>query len=462
MIFQFTFKKIISLLACISITILCLVIPASAAVTPGQVIEGIGTIGTLWDIGIDAYEMWQELNPDKDPSEYPGFNPGGSFSGAGGSRDDAIARYEEYVSGLQTDLGTTALLPDGGIRLYFKFKDTSVALTNFYQCTYENTATSMIARGQVVNNSKNPYFNFRSGSNTDYTYMVNVYSPFAGEYVYGYSAVASGPATISFSGDNARHGVSKNENILAKDVKVTFTTFNASDWLTAEASEWVDIYPLTPLSELTQLDLTVNSRPSSIVGDYGIMGDDGSIVKVEGGSLVNESENLVYSPTTAGQISYTNCAFDYADRSYTLTLEDGSTMKVVYGDENVTIEEGDTIYNVYYLMSDSESGGSGSDGGGSGSGGEVGDAVSGLLGGLGNILAGLIEGLLKMAAQAVEALGGLIDIFNGLVDMILGFFSGFTGFLGSMFPFLPEETFVILNFGLILLIAAAVIKRLFL
>ena len=450
MIFQFTSKKIISLLACISITISCLVIPASAAVTPGQVIEGIGTIATLWDIGNDAYEMWQELNPDKDPSEYPGFNPGGSFSGAGGSRDDAIARYEEYVNGLQTDLGTTTLI-DGGVRVYFPC--TSYEKGNL---TIEDISLGTCSRVYAVNSSS-------SASSVSFLYDT-ISVPFACNFTTGMAYASNivphtfdSPPYYFHSGTASSGG--KIFLLFETTCRIIFIV-PADSYVDAVLYAYADCIPIQSIDSLTSQDITINSRPTSIVGDYGIMGDDGSIVKVEGGSLVNESEKLVYSPTTAGEITYTDCVFDYADRSYTLTLEDGSTMKVVYGDENVTIHEGDTIYNVYYLSSDSGSGGSGSDGGGSGDG-SVGDAVSGFLGALGDVISGLISGLLSLATKALEALVGLGDLLRQMGEALIGFFGGFTDFLGAVFPFLPEETFTILNLGLILMIAAAVFKKFF-
>jgi hypothetical protein len=80
--------------------------------------------------------------------------------------------------------------------------------------------------------------------------------------------------------------------------------------------------------------------------------------------IVDESSNTVYNPVTNTTLNYTDYAYDYLDRSYNLTLEDGSTMKVTYGDENVTINEGDTVYNIYYIVpeADQEDDGSGSGG----------------------------------------------------------------------------------------------------
>lgn len=307
-----------------------------------------------------------------------------------------------------------------------------------------------------------------------------------------------------------------------------------------------------PFVDSTSNPYSSFARPSSITGDYGIIGDNGTIIKVDGDMIVDESSNTIYNPVTNTTISFTDYTYDYSDRSYNLTLGDGSTMRVIYGDENITINEGDTTYNIYYIIEDdsgSDGGSSGdkhthdytseitkqpsclisgvrtftcacgdsytktisatghdwvisqqvpttydpetgeqtqagytvyvcgscaeqykstdgsappngSSGGDDGSGG-FGDIIVGLFSVIGDIIGGLLEGALVLATKALEALTGLGDLFAQMIETILGFFGGFLDFLSAMFPFLPEETITILNFGLILMIAAAVFNKFF-
>jgi len=105
--------------------------------------------------------------------------------------------------------------------------------------------------------------------------------------------------------------------------------------------------PATPLSGNTY---NITSRPTSITGDYGIIGDNGQIIKVEGDKIVNETNNNYYNPTTGETHTMSDWSYNYEDRSYTVTTETGDTITVTYGDENVTIKEGDTTYNIYYLV----------------------------------------------------------------------------------------------------------------
>lgn len=114
----------------------------------------------------------------------------------------------------------------------------------------------------------------------------------------------------------------------------------------------------TTINDTTYYD--IDSRPASISGDYGILGDNNELTKIDSQSIVNETDNSVYNPVTDTTYQVTSWDYDYSDRSYNLTLEGGDMMTVTYGDENVSIKEGDTIYNVYYVVEtpadDSESG----------------------------------------------------------------------------------------------------------
>lgn len=119
--------------------------------------------------------------------------------------------------------------------------------------------------------------------------------------------------------------------------------------------------PLAKFTPASSVDINFNttynitSRPTSITGDYGIIGDNGQIIKVEGDKIVNETNNTIYNPATGETHTLSDWSYNYEDRSYTVTTETGDTITVTYGDENVTIKEGDTIYNIYYLVDGSGS-----------------------------------------------------------------------------------------------------------
>ena len=108
------------------------------------------------------------------------------------------------------------------------------------------------------------------------------------------------------------------------------------------------------------------TRPTSITGgNYGIVGDNGQITKVEDNStIINETNNTYYNPATGQTVPITGWSYDYSDRSYKVTMEGGEISTVTYGDENISItettinESGDTVtnnYTIYYLLDGSSS-----------------------------------------------------------------------------------------------------------
>lgn len=127
---------------------------------------------------------------------------------------------------------------------------------------------------------------------------------------------------------------------------------------------YIRFVPDSGLLNVTSGDTyNINSRPTSITGDYGIIGDNGQISVIENQTIVNETNNTYTNPATGLSGSITNWSYDYSDRSYNLTVQttDESTgdtidnsVSVTYGDENVTIVEGDTTYNIYYVLQQPE------------------------------------------------------------------------------------------------------------
>ena len=101
------------------------------------------------------------------------------------------------------------------------------------------------------------------------------------------------------------------------------------------------IFELIPDSALSGNTYNINTRPTSITGgNYGIVGDNGQITKVEDNStIINETNNTFYNPATGQTVPIVNWSYDYSDRSYKVTLESGDTATITYGDENITIQE---------------------------------------------------------------------------------------------------------------------------
>lgn len=129
------------------------------------------------------------------------------------------------------------------------------------------------------------------------------------------------------------------------------------------------MYQVVPVDDLkaeVAAKYPTTSRPTTITGgNYGIIGDNGQITKVENNNtIVNETNNTYYNPSTGQTTPITEWSYNYEDRSYNVTTESGDTVTITYGDENISITEnntveGDTItnnYTIYYITNNNGSG----------------------------------------------------------------------------------------------------------
>ncbi len=120
------------------------------------------------------------------------------------------------------------------------------------------------------------------------------------------------------------------------------------------------VFEILPALSSTGDTYNTTTRPTSITGgNYGIVGDNNEITKVQDNStIVNETNNTYYNPATGATVPIVDWSYDYSDRSYKVTMESGDTATITYGDENISITEtntssGDTItnnYTIYYLV----------------------------------------------------------------------------------------------------------------
>ena len=97
---------------------------------------------------------------------------------------------------------------------------------------------------------------------------------------------------------------------------------------------------------------SITTRPTTITGgNYGIVGDDGTINTVTNNNqIVNETTNNYYNPATGQTSTITDWSYNYENRTYDITLDTGDKVSVEYGDQNIVIKEGDTVYNIYYMI----------------------------------------------------------------------------------------------------------------
>lgn len=200
----------------------------------------------------------------------------------------------------------------------------------------------------------------------------------------------------------------------------------------------------------------VNNRPSTFFPSFSYIDDSGGVV-VSDNQIIDETNLTYYNPVTNTTTNIQNWSYDYSDRSYTVLTDSNNTTTITYGDEYITINEGDNItYNIYYYTEPDSSGdGSGGSGDssddGDGIGGGLGELLGSLLGGLIDLITGLISGLIdsliNLVEMTIEKLGQVVNLFGEFGDA-----------LKVLWSWLPDEVVTILAAGVSVVVFASVIK----
>ena len=330
-------KKIIAFFGIFSIVL-------SSTVTPAFARDGV--IGGVVD-GAQSFVEWSVNSMNSAQNAFWRVVFGEDFNSA--SEEELKAAYDDYV----TTLPATGYTSTGGMLWYPSWKDYCNPLYGLPIILENNTPNPL---------SRTFNFNFRRNSSLGLGFKIQnlpvnglyrVYEQAICHYQYlgDTSQIETKEERSRFSSNWIRRSLT--DSLGSFDL----TIYYPSDcYVTAELIlPSFEVIPDTVIDKDTTYN--INTRPTSITGgNYGIVGDNGQITKVEDNStIINETNNTYYNPATGQTVPITGWSYDYSDRSYKVTLESGDTVTVTYGDENITIQEGDTIYNVYYLIDGSGS-----------------------------------------------------------------------------------------------------------
>lgn len=386
----------------------------------------------------------------------------------GADRETLQAYYDTYTNELETDLGTTSITDGQYLRHYFAYNDAPWTFTN----TMTQYATVTIAGNTGGSNPQvtgtlmgDPdVYTVQTSLDLKTAQGVKISFPWTETMVrLGYTGSAIGECSFgvtypsTFAEGKFVAVLSGTEvgppTVQLKYKNSVLTAKNTPYSIGGQIRTFADYYPKDgTITDITENDISADSRPASIQGDVFMVDENGNYTTYNDYSVFNETNNYYTSPE-GEEKAVESWNYDYVERQYFLTCEDGSEVTVKYGDEYIEIVEGDSVGELYYGTPDGGSGGL--TGGESG----IGDAIGGLFDVLGEIILGIITGIVNLASSALDAVKGLLGLFADFVVVVKEFFGGFTGFLADIFPFLPDETFTILNFGLILMIAAAVFRK---
>lgn len=413
---------------------------------------------------------WIQGNKD---TEYPGSG-GGQAGGGGAQRFTSKADYDAYVASLhKTTITNSDVLrarPSTNSSSDYSVTDiNNVDQSLFHKVTDSFDYTLSVTDDQIA---LIKYYSVTI--NGDVSFGINFYFvvPEDGAYILSFS-----PGLVIDPNNAAIHKRSPNGAVIFNNVVLSpddnnmhmtssylmqagfVYSFRAIFWGVKD-SAWFQSAPFVNIvPDEYYFDDTFasaedyGSRPSGYDGTLAVPGDTTSYI--DNGNVINGDVTTLYDYSTNTTYNITNWTYDYGDRTYNLTLEDGSTAVVVYGDDGITVEKGAiTTEYKYWLADDSGGGGSssspGGDSGGSWSG--IADLLGKLLKGLsdflGAILGAIFSALTSLLSVITGSLKGIVDGILAIFEQFPPLFLGFAQFLAAVFPYLPSEILSLLFFGI--------------
>ena len=209
------------------------------------------------------------------------------------------------------------------------------------------------------------------------------------------------------------------------------------------------------LNNVTSSDVRIGNHDIS----YGTTNGSGTVTTVNDNRIFNEENNTFYNPTTNETHNVTDWNYDYSTRTYTISIGNGDTYTVEYGDTNITITNvtNNETHNYYYVTNitvngdnnqvivgddnDNNSNGDGQgsggsnppiiipgDGGGSGSNDDDGfslwdlisGGISGFIKGIAKISSAILDGITTVVTSIVEFISNVVGNFISSLLQILG------------------------------------------
>lgn len=335
------------------------VVALSFAVAPVSIADEFGGGSFGGGAGRSDFFTWAD-----------GFHSGGTFGGGAGRGDLAQSKetYTDYVS----TLPATGYNSAGRLTWQPSFSDLKIDSSYFYNSNKIldcMNGTDRLPKLSVLSGENGFHAIYASVPAFAIGFDLRFKPPLDGSYGRLGSCMYTGTFLLTSGGyqnvyeDYIASGYNHyfaDSNVIR--IEKTYSVFKPQEvsYATSGAIElYFPIYEVIPDTVLSGDTYNINTRPTSITGgSYGVIGDNGQMTVVNDNStIVNETNNSYYNPATGQTGTITNWSYDYSDRSYNVTLQSGDTVTVTYGDEYITIQEGDTVYNVYYIIE-----GTGSDG----------------------------------------------------------------------------------------------------
>lgn len=112
---------------------------------------------------------------------------------------------------------------------------------------------------------------------------------------------------------------------------------------------YTPVFAIEPISDTTTINNTynINTRVNNFQGNYY---NNVTNNYYNNTTIINETTNNYYDMTTNNYYTMSNWSYDYQSRTYFVTLEDGTTITVQFGDDCLTITNNNVENSYQYVI----------------------------------------------------------------------------------------------------------------
>lgn len=356
------------------ISVLCAITIAFSAISPAFAYSATD--------GFDPVSFWEYVYKRGfgGGSRGDGFGSGGFGGSAPDSwttSDDMKNDYNDYVSNLPASgydsAGKLLWQPRWSDVDGSAFKISAAGPITLLECSGSSLAISgndyykvsvnggIIRVNALLQSNASCYFSKASGS------YIQFKAPFTGRYTR-----LSSPLSVSHF--ERADGTFKDaqQDYVASSAAVYNTgsfiiTFDNSLWSSSypyafgnsvrgAVEFYTPVYSVEPSEAIIiNNNYTINTRVNNFQGDYY---DNVTNNYYNNTTIINETTNNYYDMTTNNYYTMSNWSYDYQSRTYFVTLEDGTTITVQFGDDCLTITNNNVENSYQYVI---KNGGSSSD-----------------------------------------------------------------------------------------------------
>lgn len=334
------------------ISVLCVITIVISAISPAFAYSATD--------GFNPVSFWEYV--------YRGFGGGNRDGGFGGggfggsdpdswtTSDDMKNDYNDFVSTLPAtgydNSGSLIWRPKWSdaysLFLYWREYD---AVTFISQGTKQDVSSSDFWKVSYSNFLFTDYYPYQSSRNMRSRLVAKFKLPITGYYSY-LSYIHVDCSVVDSDGvaqeDHSDYRFAGFNGVAGKETLLADIVSKYSD--VSLRKKRVDYY--TPTFSIIPVDdinttYNINTRVNNFQGDYY---DNVTNNYYNNTTIINETTNNYYDMTTNNYYTMSNWSYDYQSRTYFVTLEDGTTITVQFGDDCLTITNNNVENSYQYVI----------------------------------------------------------------------------------------------------------------